>query len=255
MTLFVMLVALLVAVWVYMTLWFGLARWSDRTDVVDSAWGLGFVYVAWLAFAIGQHHLATQWLTAGFVTIWGVRLFLHLTTRNMKKTEDYRYVAYREKWGKDYWQKAYVRIFMTQAILLWVISLTVVASMASSSVRWSWLAIAGFVVWAFGIIFETVGDWQLRQFMKTRKKGQIMTTGLWRYSRHPNYFGEVAAWCGAGLVAVSLGQWWGLLGSLTITILILKVSGIPPLEKHYEGNQTFEKYKKRTSILFPLPRR
>ncbi|HET6925127.1 MAG TPA: DUF1295 domain-containing protein, partial [Candidatus Saccharimonadales bacterium] len=237
-----------------MSAWFVLARLTDRTDVVDSAWGLGFVYVAWLSYLMNPRS-GWKLLAAVFVSVWGMRLFVHLTSRSLKRSEDYRYVEFRKKWGGAYWGKAFVRIFLLQGLLLFLVSLATIAIMMTVSWAMTWLAVAGFVTWAIGIVYEAVGDWQLRQFMKSRKPGQIMAHGLWRYSRHPNYFGEVIAWWGAGLVALSFGQWWGLLGSLTITVLITKVSGIPPLEKHYAGNAAYEQYKARTSVLVPLPPR
>lgn len=253
MTLLVTLIALVTAVWGYMTAWFVLARLSNRTDVVDSAWGLGFVYLAWLFYAITEYRTSVKFWAAVFVSIWGLRLFAHITSRNLHKSEDYRYVAYREKWGDAYWQTAYTRIFMVQGILLALISVSTIAIMEANHPVTAWLAIAGFGLWGIGILFEAISDWQLRRFIRTKQPKQIMTTGLWRYSRHPNYFGEVVAWWGAAVVALSLGQWWGILGALTITLLITKVSGIPPLEKHYAGNKAFEAYKKRTSVFVPMP--
>jgi len=243
-----------IVVLLYMTAWFGLARALQRADAVDSAWGLGFVAVAWTALvAAGNHHMAAV-LAALFVTVWGVRLCFHITKRNVRKPEDYRYQAYREKWGKRFWLQAYVRIFLVQGILLSLISLPVIAVMHRGT-NLTVVAIAGFVVWAAGIVCESLGDYQLQQFLKTRKKGEIMQRGLWKYSRHPNYFGEVTAWWGAAIVAVAYRQWWGVLGALVITVLITKVSGIPPLEKHYEGNAAYQEYAKRTSVLVPLPPR
>jgi len=255
MSLLVLLVVLLLAVWGYMTAWFVVAMWGNRVDLVDSAWGLGFVYVAWLTYAIIGHHGGVQQWSLLLVTLWGLRLFGHLTIRNMKKAEDRRYQVYREKWGKDFWQSSYLRIFSVQGLLLWLISWSTIGILSALSVPITWLAVAGLLVWGFGILFEAISDWQLQRFMQTRKTGQIMTGGLWKYSRHPNYFGEITAWWGAGLVAVSFRQWWGLIGSLTITYLIVKVSGIPLLEKHYEGNKEYEAYKKRTPVLIPLPSR
>lgn len=237
-----------------MTAWFIAARLTKRTDVVDSAWGLGFVFVAWIAWLLDSRQVDLRLLAVGFVSIWGIRLCAHITKRNLKKTEDYRYTAYREKWGDNYWLKAYVRIFLTQGFLLLVISLPVIAIMSvPHHPAVAWLLVIGFIVWGGGIIFEAEADSELQKFIKTKKPGEIMTTGLWRYSRHPNYFGEVTTWWGAAIVAVSLNQWWGVIGAAAITVLITKVSGIPPLEKHYLGNKAFQTYAKRTSIFIPLP--
>lgn len=256
MSLLATFLVLLLAVWAYMTLGFVVARLTNRTDVVDSAWGLGFVVVAWAAWLLDSRQADLRLLAAGFVSLWGIRLFTHITRRTLQKTEDYRYVAYREKWAENYWLKAYLRIFLTQGGLLLAVSLPVIAIMSVPHHEVVvWLAVVGFMVWGVGIIFEAEADSELQKFIKTKQPGQIMTTGLWRYSRHPNYFGEVMAWWGAALVAASLNQWWGIAGAVVITWLITKVSGLPPLEKHYEGNKAFEAYKKHTSVFVPLPRK
>lgn len=245
---------LAVAVWAYMTAWFMIARLFDRADVIDSAWGLGFIFVAWLAWwKYGSHGVGLQLLAAEFVSLWGLRLSTHIFLRNRKKSEDYRYVEYKQRWGDRFWQQAYFRIFLVQGVLLLAISLATIAIVVADRPAWRWLAIIGFIVWAAGIVIEAEADAQLAKFVKQKRPGQIMTSGLWRYSRHPNYFGEITVWWGAALVAISFWQWWGIIGAIVISLLITRVSGIPPLEKHYQGNKAYEAYKRRTSVLVPLP--
>ena len=244
---------LIVAVWLYMSGWFLAAKLKDRTDLIDSAWGLGFIVVAWIAWALNGHHQGIKMLTAEFVTLWGVRLALHIYLRNRGKPEDHRYVAYRKKWGKAFWPKAYLNLFMVQGALLLLISTTTIAVMTATEGAWLWLTVLGFAVWIVGMVFEAEADAELVKFVRTKKPGQIMQDGLWRYSRHPNYFGEITNWWGVALIALSVRQWWGVLGALVITFLIVKVSGIPPLEKHYADNPAFQKYKRRTSVLIPWP--
>lgn len=244
---------LFIAVLGYMTAWFVIARLARRADVVDTAWGLGFVYVAWLAWLMVGKRGGIPLLTVLFVTVWGLRLAGHIFTRNIAKPEDHRYVAYRKKWGSDFWLNTYIRIFLLQGVLLLTIVSTVIASIDTNRPG-SFVTIIGFAIWGVGIICEAVADYQLRQFVKTKKPGEIMQSGLWRYSRHPNYFGEITAWWGAALVAFGYGQWWAVLGASVITLLITKVSGVPLLERHYADNPEFQKYKKHTSILIPLPR-
>lgn len=255
MSLFHIFILLALAVWMYMTVWFMVARFTARSDVIDSAWGLGFIFVAWIAWAGNGKSVGIKLLAAEFVTLWGLRLFLHIFTRNIHKNEDHRYEAYRHKWGRWFWPQAYFKLFLLQGLLLLVISTTTVAIMTATHTMWLWLAVVGFVVWAVGMIIEAEADAELRKFIRTKKPNEIMTTGLWRYSRHPNYFGEIASWCGAALVAISLGQWWGIIGTLVIAFLIIRVSGVPPLEKHYASNKAYQKYRKHTSVLVPwLPR-
>lgn len=254
MSLVILCIALLVAVLGYMTAWFFVARLSNRTDVVDIAWGLGFVYVAWVAWLIQDMPPGVPLLTVLFVTAWGLRLAFHIGTRNIRKPEDHRYVVFRKKWQPRFWETAYLRIFLLQGVLLLTIGSTALASIIATTTS-NLITNVGYVIWAAGITYETIADYQLRKFVNRKKPGEIMQLGLWRYSRHPNYFGEIASWWGAAIVGLSLQQWWAVLGALSITILITKVSGIPPLEHHYANNSQFQEYKKRTSVLIPLPRR
>jgi len=244
-----------IATLAYMTIWFVIARLSNRADIVDTAWGLGFVYVIWLAWRLWGSEGGVPLLIVLFVTAWGLRLAWHIFRRTIKKSEDHRYAAYRKKWQDLFWLHTYTRIFLVQALLLLVICSSAIAGIISDQPAFTPLLVLGFLVWAVGIICEAVADYQLGQFVKTKKKGEIMQAGLWRYSRHPNYFGEVASWWGAALVGLSLGQWWAVIGAAVITLLITKISGIPLLEKHYANNKAFQKYKKHTSVLIPLPRR
>jgi steroid 5-alpha reductase family enzyme len=237
----------------YMCVWFCVALTLKRRDVVDSAWGLGFVLVAWMTFALRNNDSWTTTAAVLLTTLWGIRLFLHVTTRNWKKKEDYRYTQLGDLGTVKLWARTFTNVFLLQGVLMILISLPVIAIMSAEKAPIYWFAAVGAVVWLFGIIFEAVGDYQLREFLKTKAKGQIMQSGLWRYSRHPNYFGEVTAWWGAAIVALSYGQLWGLIGAATITILILKVSGIPLLEQRYVKDKAFQAYAKRTSIFIPLP--
>jgi steroid 5-alpha reductase family enzyme len=238
---------------VYVTLWFLAARIAKRVDLIDTAWGLGFVYIAWLAWRLdGSPTGVPQWIVF-FVTIWGIRLAVHIFRRTIHKSEDRRYVSYRRKWKDRFWSSTYLRIFLVQGLLMLLISSTAILGIASDDAVSTPLVILGFAIWAGGIICEAVADYQLGQFLKDRKPGEIMQDGLWRYSRHPNYFGELASWWGAAIVGISVGQWWSIIGAAVITVLITKISGIPLLEKHYAKNEAFQEYKKHTSILIPLP--
>jgi steroid 5-alpha reductase family enzyme len=256
MSLLVLFGWLLLAVILYAIGWFIFSLAVGRSDVIDSAWGLGFVLVAWLALVLSHNYRAISIITAIFVSMWGVRLFWHITKRNFKKSEDHRYAEMRKKYGKSWKRKMFVNVYLTQAILLLLISTSSIAAISSTMPHPHWPAtIAGFAVWAIGIAYEATADFQLQHFIKYKKKGHgdIMQSGLWRYSRHPNYFGEITSWWGAAIVAFSMDRWWGVIGALAITLLITKFSGIPLLEKHYSGNKAYEKYKRHTSVLMPLP--
>lgn len=249
-------IALLAILLTYMSLWYGLARYTGRLDVVDSAWGLGFVLVAWVSLGLRAHFGSLQVVSALLVSAWGLRLFAHIGNRNWRKREDdHRYQELRQQWGAPWKRKAYTNVFLLQAVLLLAVSLPMTAIAWAGSPHLNAGVWIGWAIWLFGIGFEALADDQLRRFIKQRPKEshQIMDQGLWHYSRHPNYFGEVTTWWGAAIVAISTGEWWGLFGAVAITLLITKVSGIPPLEKHYDGNKDYEAYRRRTSVLIPLP--
>lgn len=237
-----------------MTVWFALAIILKRRDIVDSAWGLGFITVAITAYAQRNNESIVSTLALGLVSLWGLRLFVHITTRNWKKKEDYRYAQLGELNSARFWLKTYTNVFLLQGLLMIIISFPVIAIMYSQKEPEYLIASIGVIVWLYGIIFESIGDFQLRKFIGSGKKG-VMQTGLWQYTRHPNYFGEITAWWGAAIIALSFGQWWGILGAFTITILITKISGIPLLEKRYADNKLYQTYSAKTSKLIPLPPR
>ena len=243
----------IIAVFVYMNFWFLVAMLRKRNDLADIAWGLGFIIVAGISLIWHSDFSARKILIFTLVLIWGLRLAIHIYTRNRGKAEDYRYQEWRKKWGQHFIIRTYIQVFIVQGFLLLLISAPILATGASARHELGILAVLGLIVWLVGFYFETVGDYQLRQFIKNPKnKGTIMRSGLWRYTRHPNYFGEVTLWWGIWLIALSVPYGWvSIIGPLTITFLILKVSGIPMLEKKYEGNQEFQDYKKNTNAFFP----
>ncbi|MFZ2026690.1 MAG: DUF1295 domain-containing protein [Microgenomates group bacterium] len=244
-----------VALFIYMTAWFILATFKKRNDIADIAWGIGFVAVAWLSFFIMQTYSVYALIVNILVSIWGLRLALHIYKRNSRKQEDYRYLEWRNQWGKWFFIRSYLQIFLLQGSLLYLIALPIVFINKNATGVFSFFHILGLVLWGIGFYFESVGDSQLAAFISNpENKGKIMQSGLWRLSRHPNYFGEVLQWWGIYVFALSLPNSLGLIiGPLTITLLILFVSGVPLLEKKYVGRADFEEYKKRTSIFIPLP--
>jgi steroid 5-alpha reductase family enzyme len=182
---------------------------------------------------------------------------LHIHARNSRRGEDPRYRQWREAWGRWFLLRSFFQIYLLQGTLLVIVATPVIFTNASPDTSLGMLDFLGLAIWLTGFLFETLGDWQLLTFMRNpANKGKLMTTGLWRYTRHPNYFGEVTLWWGIGLIACAIPNgWMTLVGPLTITFLILKVSGIPMLERHYAGRADFEAYKRRTSVFLPLPPR
>lgn len=263
--------AILIAI--FMTFFFVYALYKKRNDIADVVWGIGFIVVAWFNFytlgfkielfpGLYSEFRMQTFLVVLVVTIWGLRLATHIALRNADKPEDFRYKNWRDTWGKWFVVRSFFQIYMLQGFLMLLISLPVIAVSIFGLSTISWITILGFLIWLNGFVFEAGGDYQLSKFIKDPlNKGKIMTKGLWSLTRHPNYFGEVTQWWGVYLMSLpilfstleaSLSVWIiSLIGPLTITFLILKVSGIPMLEKKYDGNVDFQEYKKQTNAFFP----
>jgi steroid 5-alpha reductase family enzyme len=240
-------------IFLYMTLVFVLAWIKKDNSIVDIAWGLGFVFVAVLAFFTNGGLAARHIIVTGMIVVWGIRLAAHIAIRKKGKGEDFRYAKWRRDWGKLFHIRSFFQIYMLQGILLMIIAYPVMLINHSEEQGIVVLDIIGLIVWIVGFVFESAGDYQLTQFKnKAENKGKIMTQGLWKYTRHPNYFGEIAMWWGIFLMALSVENGWtAVVSPLLITFLLLKVSGITMLERKYVGNQEFEEYAKRTNALFP----
>jgi steroid 5-alpha reductase family enzyme len=239
----------------YMTCWFIAAQIRGRNDIADVAWGLGFILSAAVSLVARGAYPLRGMLVSSLVLIWGVRLALHIHIRNRGRGEDPRYRKWREEWGRWFVLRSFLQVFMLQGLLLLLVATPVVFVNQAPAAPLGWLDVLGLAIWLYGFAFEAIGDWQLLRFIRNPvNKGRLMTAGLWRYTRHPNYFGEVTLWWGIWLMTLALpGGWLTIIGPLTITILILKVSGIPMLEKPYEERADFQEYKRRTSAFFPLP--
>ena len=237
----------------YMSFWFGLSLLKKRNDVADVAWGLGFVLLAWTSFLLGPAQSPRGFIVGLLISVWGIRLAWHIHTRNRGKAEDYRYATWREEWGRWFYLRSYLQVYVLQGILLFLIVCPVLLINKSIDTDFNYFDLLGVAVWLLGFIFESVGDAQLARFIKDpANKGNLIQTGLWRYTRHPNYFGEVTMWWGIWLVALSVPYGpLSIIGPLTITVLILKISGIPMLEKKMALNPDFAAYKRRTSVFIP----
>jgi steroid 5-alpha reductase family enzyme len=230
-----------------------------RHAVVDVAWGLGFVAIALTAYvaSTGDGDAGRRLLVVVMTTLWGLRLAAHIAWRSRGKGEDPRYAELMSRAeGSPAWY-ALRRIYLTQAAVMWFVSLPVqVASF--QDVGLGVVAWIGVAVWMVGLFFETVGDWQLQRFRSdASKRGQVLDSGVWRYSRHPNYFGDACVWWGISLVAFS--AWPGVLTVLSpvlMTWLLARGTGKPLLEKDIaERRPAYADYVRRTSGFFPLPPR
>ncbi len=241
-----------IVLFVYSAAWFVISLLVKRNDIADIAWGLGFSLVCVYLFLTQPHQVVSSVLYV-LVVIWGLRLSLHIYMRSRNKPEDFRYRQWREAWGNTFYWRSYLQVYLLQAFFLFVISSPIVLASVSSSSAWSWFTSIGIAVWIFGFFFQAVADYQLSVFVRQRKdKSEIIQSGLWKYSRHPNYFGEILMWWGIFIIVLPLKYGiFFIISPLTLSFLLVFVSGIPMLEKKYESNTAFQAYKKRTPALIP----
>ena len=228
-------------------------------SIVDPIWPLGFVVVGWVVRLLGHGDPLRANVLVALVTVWGLRLSWHLFRRNLGHGEDRRYVAMRERWGDRFWAVSLVTVFATQGVLMWLVSLPLQLGQATDERGGGWLVllVVGALVWAGGFAFEAIGDAQLRAFKADpATDGQVLDTGLWRYTRHPNYFGDACGWWGIFLVAAGAGGWaWAaVVGPIVMTIFLRNVSGVTLLERSMADRRPgYVDYVERTSPFLPRP--
>lgn len=231
--------------------------WRGKVSVADGFWGPGFAVVAWLTFMITQGAPARGTLLVVLVSVWALRLAAHVVRRNWGKPEDPRYADMRAARPEGFWIRSLLTVFGLQAFLLWIIALPLQVGIASSvPSNLTWLDLFGLLLWIFGFYWEAVGDAQLHRFKADpANTGRILDTGLWRYSRHPNYFGETVMWWAIFCIVSQVsGGLWTIISPLLLTFLLLRVSGVSLTEKKMgERHPELEAYKKRVSPFFPRP--
>jgi steroid 5-alpha reductase family enzyme len=241
----------------YMFLLWLISLVLKNSSIVDIFWGLGFVLAGWVYFFLTpMGAVSRKWLLIGLVTIWGLRLSLYILWRNWGKPEDFRYQTWRKESGESWWWRSFFKVFLLQGLLMWVISAPLHAAQAGTQPHsLIWLDFLGAAIWAFGFLFEAAGDWQLADFKsKPENRGKVLNTGVWRFTRHPNYFGDSAQWWGFYLIAFAAGGWWTIFSPLIMTLLLLRVSGVALLEKSLKNTKPqYKEYMERTSSFFPLP--
>jgi len=238
----------------FFTLTFIWAQIQKNNGLVDIAWGLGFVITSGMSFLVGRPLAPVPLVMSLCVAIWGIRLTWHLARRNIGKPEDFRYKNMRNTWKPStFYIRMFVQIYIVQLVLNYVINLTTIVTNLEDQITWGVFASFGLAVWMIGFAFEAIGDMQLKRFRsRADNRGKLMTSGLWKYSRHPNYFGEATQWWGLYFMAVSGGRYyWLIISPLLITLFLLYVSGVPLLEKKYSGRADWEEYKNKTSKFFP----
>jgi steroid 5-alpha reductase family enzyme len=221
-------------------------------SIVDSLWSLFFLLALIVYLMASDAHGPRNWLVLLLVTAWALRLSLYITVRNHGEPEDRRYQAIRRNNEPHFWIKSLFIVFLLQGFLAWVICLPALAAVSGQTPPGP-LDIAGLALWLTGMVFEVVGDWQLARFRRRgRAADAVLDSGLWRYTRHPNYFGEATLWWGIYLLAASAGAWWTIFAPLLMTFLLLRVSGVTLLEKDIaERRPAYRDYVRRTNAFLP----
>lgn len=241
-------------IWVLVTLLWLLSIPLRNVSIVDIFWGMGFVLTNGWYYWAGEGNPDRKLLLLILVSIWGLRLSIYLAWRNLGKGEDFRYQQFRKDYGADrYWWLSYFQVFLLQGLLMGLIAVPLAFGQGESRFGLNVWDYVGAAFWLIGFVFEAGGDWQLARFKADpANKGKVMDRGFWRYTRHPNYFGDAAVWWGFGLIAIGAGGYWGVLGSILMTGLIVKVSGVALLEKSLKTQKPqYAEYIRKTSAFFP----
>jgi len=239
-----------------LTIWIG-SIFCRNASIIDAFWGFGFVLITWTTFWI-SNPLQRSFLLPVLTTIWGMRLSLFLAWRNWGLPEDFRYRSMRDKHGSRFWLVSLLTVFVLQGLVMWIVSLPLQTSGAMTNGS-NTLVVIGVLLWLIGIVFESVGDWQLARFRsEASNKGSVLNRGLWRYTRHPNYFGDFCVWWGLFIVSLQHGApVWSVVGPILMSILLLKFSGVGLLEKSLKKSKPdYAEYVAATNAFFPwLPRK
>lgn len=247
------------AILIYMTTLWVVSLIRKDASIVDIFWGLGFIFAGAIYFRLGDGYELRKALLMALVVIWGVRLAAHIFSRNLGRGEDKRYQAWRIPRPRNFWWISYFQVFLLQGVFMLLISAPLLAAQIGPQPdHLTLLDALGAALWAIGFFFETLGDWQLVRFKADPgNKGKVLNSGLWRYSRHPNYFGEAALWWGFFLIALAAGGYWTVYSPILMTVLLLRVSGVTLLEKSLTKTRPeYQAYIDTTSAFVPwFPRK
>ena len=243
-----------------MTLLWLVSLLLKNSSIVDIFWGAGFVVVTWIAFLLTPEGFEPRkWLLSILVTIWGLRLSGYILWRNAGKGEDFRYQVWRKEAGAAWWWRSFFKVFFLQGVLMWIIATPLIAVQFSAQpARLTILDYLAVLVWLVGFFFEAMGDWQLSRFRADpANKGKVLSTGVWRYTRHPNYFGDATQWWAYYLIALAAGGWWTIFSPVVMTTLLMRVSGVTLLEKTLKDEKPgYRDYVESTSEFIPwFPRK
>lgn len=251
----------LVSVAGLMTLTWAVSLIRQDASLVDRVWGLGFVVAAWTYASASPDASPRAWLALALVSIWGIRLSAHISWRNWGHGEDQRYAAMRERRPSTFPLRSLPTVFLLQAALASVISVPLLAAIAGDGpAHLTWFDLLAGVLWGAGMVFEAGGDLQLARFRSDpANRGRVLETGLWRYTRHPNYFGDTLVWWSFFLLALPNGAWWTAVGPVVMTFFIVRVSGVAMTDQLMAsgGSQRagYVEYVRRTNAFIPGPRK
>jgi steroid 5-alpha reductase family enzyme len=248
-TAFLFIMVLMTALWLVSIV-------LKNVSIVDPFWSVAFMVAGVSYYIQADGYAPRQTIVLVLTLIWGARLCGYLLWRNWGKGEDYRYQEFRRRYGAErYWWFSFFQVFLLQGFLAWLISAPLLGAQLNNNGSLNLFDFLGVGVWLIGFIFEAGGDWQLARFKASpANKGKLLTTGLWRYTRHPNYFGDAAVWWGFALLSVAGGSYWPILSAVLMTWLITKVSGVALIERTLpQSKPGYEEYVRRTSPFFPMP--
>jgi steroid 5-alpha reductase family enzyme len=232
-------------------LWLASLRLRDAS-IIDAFWGPGFL----LAAGVYARLTEPNWLLLALVAVWALRLGVHIARRNWGRGEDFRYRQWRQEAGASWWWRSFFKVFLLQGALMWIISVPLLAAQGSGHSFGPLDALAA-CLWLLGFAFEALGDWQLARFRADpANKGRVLSSGLWAWTRHPNYFGDALQWWAFWLLAAAAGGWWSVFSPLLMTFLLRYVSGVDLMDKALaERKPGYAAYMRRTSAFLPWPPR
>jgi len=245
-----------VVIWACVTALWILSLVIKDASIIDIFWGAGYVVVAWYYFIVlsaEESFSQAQFLILALVTIWGGRLTIYLAIRNIGKGEDFRYKKWRADNGSKWWWLSYIRVFLLQGTVMWVVALPTLGAMYNNTQSISLIHIVITLIWLIGFMFEAGGDYQLTRFKANPdNKGKVLNTGFWKYTRHPNYFGDAVQWWAFFLLALINGAWFTIHSPIIMTYFLMRISGVAMLERTLKKTKpAYADYIANTPAFFP----
>ncbi len=243
-----------ITIFIYMVILYMIAQSVKNNSIVDTGWGMGFVILTLVLIFSSEKIYPTMLILSLMILLWGVRLSFYIYMRNLGKPEDFRYANWRKQWGNRQPFIAFFKIFMLQGAIMFIVALPIMITFSKHTDLPNITGIIGIFLFLFGLLFEGIADKQMKQFKAyPPNRGKIIRSGLWKYSRHPNYFGEALLWWGIGLYSFSVsGYWYCFIGPIVISFLLRYVSGVPMLEEKYKDREDFKEYASKTPIFVPF---